>query len=180
MRVDTCQTVASPLRGVFVPHGKKMSNLDLVYNYIDYHCAMMRRVLESAAQISDEQFIQDDAYSRGSIRNLMVHLTSTDRRWLAGIKNQPDTGHLNSGDYPDHESVRAILEQVAKELTEYVASLSDAELEEFPTDIPNPRWQILLHMANHGTDHRATILQKLTALGAPTFDQDFIVWLWKS
>jgi uncharacterized damage-inducible protein DinB len=157
-----------------------MSNLDLVYNYIDYHCAMMRRVLESAAQISNEQFLLDDAYSRGSIRNLIVHIVSTDRRWVAGLKNLPDVGHLNFEDYPNCESVRSVFEQVAQELTEYVASLSDADLEEFPTDIPNPRWQILLHMANHGTDHRATILQKLTAWGAPTFDQDFIVWLWKS
>src|SRR5512133_436042 len=104
-----------------------MSNLDLVYNYIDYHCSMMRRVLESAAQISNEQFIQDDAYSRGSIRNLMVHLISTDRRWLAGLKNLPDVGHLNFADYPNVESVRAVFEQIAKELTDFVASLSDAD-----------------------------------------------------
>jgi uncharacterized damage-inducible protein DinB len=42
----------------------------------------------------------------------------------------------------------------------------------------DPRWAILLHLVNHGTDHRATVLEKLTDLGAPTFDQDFIFWLW--
>jgi hypothetical protein len=34
-------------------------------------------------------------------------------------------------------------------------------------------------MINHGTDHRATVLQKLHDLGAPTFDQDLIIWLWE-
>lgn len=43
---------------------------------------------------------------------------------------------------------------------------------------PTPRWGILPHMINHGTDHRATILHKLNELGAPTFDQDFILWFW--
>jgi uncharacterized damage-inducible protein DinB len=156
-----------------------MSNIDLIYSYTDYHCSIMRRVLESCAQISEAQFLQDDAYSRGSIRNLMVHLISTDRRWLAGLRNLPDVGHLNFADYPDLESVRAICEQVAKELTDYVESLSDSDLDQAPAGVPNPRWQIFLHMVNHGTDHRATILQKLTEFGAPTFDQDFILWLWK-
>jgi hypothetical protein len=34
------------------------------------------------------------------------------------------------------------------------------------------------HLVNHGTDHRSTVLQKLTEFGAPTFDQDFIIWMW--
>ena len=38
--------------------------------------------------------------------------------------------------------------------------------------MPGPRWQALLHLVNHGTDHRATVLERLHALGVPTFDQD--------
>ena len=63
-------------------------------------------------------------------------------------------------------------------MTEYLDHLTDVELLENPADIPAPRWQVLLHVANHGTDHRATILQKLHEYGAPTFDQDFVLWLW--
>jgi uncharacterized damage-inducible protein DinB len=155
-----------------------MSNIEMVRTYIEYHCSMTHRVLESIAQISEAQFLQEDAYSRCSIRNFMVHLVSTDRRWLAGLKNLPDAGHLKFADYPNRESARSVFEQVAKELMDYVASLTDAKLEQSPAGIPNPRWQILLHMANHGTDHRATVLQRLTEFGAPTFDQDFIMWLW--
>jgi len=44
--------------------------------------------------------------------------------------------------------------------------------------IPGPNWQALLHLANHGTDHRSTVLEHLHALGVPTFDQDLILWLW--
>jgi len=36
----------------------------------------------------------------------------------------------------------------------------------------------LLHMVNHGTDHRATVLQRLDEFGAPSFGQDVILWLW--
>jgi uncharacterized damage-inducible protein DinB len=37
---------------------------------------------------------------------------------------------------------------------------------------------VLLHVANHGTDHRAQLLRALHDFGAPTFDQDLILYLW--
>ncbi len=155
-----------------------MSALENIRLYVDYHIALSRQVWESIAQLTDEQFLQDDAYSRGSVRNLMVHLASVDRRWLAGLKNLPDVGHLDFDDYPDRESARAAFESVAKDLTEYLAALSEAELAQNPENIPSSRMALLMHMVNHGTDHRATVLQKLNEFGAPSFGQDFILWLW--
>ena len=155
-----------------------MSALETIRLYIAYHTALSRQVWGSIEQLSDEQFLQDDAYSRGSIRNLMVHLASVDRRWLSGLKNQPDVGHLAFEDYPDKASARAVFERVAQDLTDYVATLSEAELLQNPADIPSPRMAVLMHMVNHGTDHRATVLQRLNEFGAPSFGQDFILWLW--
>ncbi|MCI0549656.1 MAG: DinB family protein [Anaerolineae bacterium] len=156
-----------------------MLSVDLIKKFIEYHIDMTRRVWDLIDQITEEQFLADDAYSRGSIRNLMVHLASTDRRWLAGLKNLEDVGHLEFEDYPTRRASREAIENVAKDLTEYVNSLSEDELAHNANDIPNLRWTVLLHLVNHGTDHRSTILQKLTELGAPTFDQDFIMWLWR-
>ncbi len=152
--------------------------LEMIKTFIEYHIDMSRRVWDSINQITDEQFLTDDAYSRGSIRNLMVHLASTDRRWLAGLKNADDVGHLKFEDYPTRAKAHAAFEQVAKDLNEYINSMSEEELVQDPKGLLNPRWTFLLHMVNHGTDHRSTVLQKLTEFGAPTFDQDFIMWMW--
>ena len=54
-----------------------------------------------------------------------------------------------------------------------------ADLEETPPGLPVPRWQALLHLANHGTDHRAQMLRILADLGAPTFEQDLLFHVWK-
>jgi uncharacterized damage-inducible protein DinB len=155
-----------------------MTSIDIFRTYVEYHLATTRRVWSSIDQISDEQFLADDVYSRGSIRNLMVHLASTDRRWLTGLKNLPDVGHLKFEDYPTRASAREVFENIAKDLMEYVNQLSEEALFQESTGSPGPRWQILLHMINHGTDHRSTVLQKLTEYGAPTFDQDLVFWLW--
>ena len=154
-------------------------DIDLIKTFIRYHVETTRRVWESIGQISEEQFIAEDVYSRGSIRNLMVHLASTDRRWLAGLKNLPDVGHLTLEEYPTRGSGRQIFERTANDLLDFVSTLSEQDLREPTTQVAEPRGQILLHLVNHGTDHRATVLQRLHALGAPTFPQDFIIWLWE-
>jgi uncharacterized damage-inducible protein DinB len=158
-----------------------MSKKDLFKMFVEYHVDMTRRVWESIDKVTEEQFLVDDVYSRGSIRNLMVHLTNTDSNWLAGLKNIPedqDAPRKKYEDYPDRANVRAYWEETAKDVKAYLEKVAEIELDENPTDIPNPRWQVLLHMINHGTDHRSTVLQKLHELDAPTFDQDFILWLW--
>ena len=156
-----------------------MSALDMITSLVEYHCEFTRRVWESIDSITEEQFTREDAYSQGSIRNLMVHLSSTDRRWLAGLKNMPDVGHVKFEQYPDRRSGRAFFEQVAADLMDYVRTLDETGLNNQPEGLPAARWQVLLHQVNHGTDHRATALQKLHDLGAPTFGQDYILWLWK-
>lgn len=157
-----------------------MVSVEMIRIFVDYHIATTRRVWESIEQLTDEQFIAEEAYSCGSIRNLMVHLAHTDLRWMTGLKNLPDiVDQLKDfSAYPDRASARAYWEDVAHQLSEFVSTLTEAELEACTTIVSEPRWQVLLHMVNHGTDHRATVLQKLHEFGAPTFSQDFIIWLW--
>jgi len=152
--------------------------LELIKTFIEYHLDMTRRVWDSINQITEEQFLADEAYSRGSIRNLMVHLASTDRRWLAGLKNLEDVGHLKFEDYSTRTQARETFENVAKDLAEYSKTLTEADLNSPNDKVLEPRWQVILHIINHGTDHRSTVLQRLHEFGAPTFDQDFIMWLW--
>ena len=156
-----------------------MPSLDMIQTLIEYDIVMTRRVWESILAISDEQYLQDDQYSRGSIRNLMIHLASTERRWLAGLKNEPDVGHLSFQDYPGRQQGKDLFENVAADLHGYTAALTEIALEEKPPDIPATRADVLLHLVNHGTDHRATVLQMLYKIGASTFEQDFITWLWQ-
>ncbi len=156
-----------------------MASLEMIKTFIEYHIDMTRKVWDSIDRISEEQFLADDAYSRGSIRNLMVHLASTDRRWLSGLKNGPDVGHLKFEDYPTRAAARELFETVAVDFSDYIAAVTEKELDQKPPEFTHPRWAVLLHLVNHGTDHRSTVLQKLTELGTPTFDQDFITWLWR-
>jgi uncharacterized damage-inducible protein DinB len=61
--------------------------------------------------------------------------------------------------------------------------LKDSDL--FSKPIQDPQedqeltvWQVLLHVVNHGTDHRAQVLRILHDFGAPTTAQDYIFYVY--
>ena len=66
----------------------------------------------------------------------------------------------------------------AAALQDYIQNASDESLADTPLGMLGPAWQVLLHIVNHGTDHRSQVLRALTDLGAPAFDQDFIIHQW--
>ena len=136
--------------------------------------------------LNDEQFVQASNYSIGSVRNQIVHVMSVDNRWMARVCGTPTPAHFRPEDFASAHAVRAQWEPLAKDQRAVVARLTDAELAEtIAYEMPsrggakaNTRWEILLHMINHGTDHRAQILRLLYELGAPTVEQDLMIYLW--
>lgn len=155
--------------------------------FYDYNYALHRRVWECIDHITDAQFVEEVPYSIGSIRNHMVHLTGVDERWLARLNGSPVPNALQYADFATRAATRARWEQAAQAMSSYISSLQNSQLDEMVHyDMPqrggakqNLRWQILLHVVNHGTDHRAQILPVLHRLGAPTLEQDFMIYLWE-
>jgi uncharacterized damage-inducible protein DinB len=157
-----------------------MEALEIIRTLIEYNYALYRRVWDSITHLSDEQFVQEVNYSHGSIRNQIVHVASVDERWLRGLMELPDarTFSLKPSDYLTRESGRALWDATSRDVVEYVAALDAGSLERQPQGMPGPAWQVLTHLVNHGTDHRAQILRVLHDFGAPTFDQDLVIHLW--
>jgi uncharacterized damage-inducible protein DinB len=157
-----------------------MPLIDLVRSALSYHDALNRRMWDSIMTLKDEQFLAPIPYSHGSIRNQVVHLTAVDGRWLRGLQGQPDarTYNLLPDDYPTKQAAYDLWEISSNQLSAYTTDIDENELERYPAGMPGPVWQVLLHVVNHGTDHRAQILRALHDFDAPTFDQDLILHLW--
>ena len=158
-----------------------MTPIDMIRTLFEYNDALNRRLWDSIITLSDEQFAQEVGYSRGSLRDQALHLTSAEGGWLRGLRGEPDARQfrLDPADHPTPADGQAAWLETAAELLAYVSGLAEADLEETPPGLPVPRWMALLHLANHGTDHRAQMLRILADFGAPTFDQDLIFHVWK-
>jgi uncharacterized damage-inducible protein DinB len=152
-------------------------NADGFRQLYDYHFTVNRRIWDKCIMgLSDEQFGRDLPYSIGSMHQQTVHMMSVDDRWFSGLRGEPLPDFLKPEDFPDRAAVRAYWDGVESKMREYLAGLTDERLAAPMNDLQV--WQVLIHVVNHGTDHRAQVLAMLNALGVQTFPQDFIFHLW--
>lgn len=162
-------------------------NADALRALYTYHFALHRRVWDCIDHLSDEQFVAPVEYSIGSVRNHMVHLAGVEQRWLARIAGTPLPDRLNYDDFPTRALARAKSDEVEAHFKSFLTGLTDADLDRPVTythsrlegPFTNTVWEILIHVVNHGTDHRAQVLPILHRAGAPTLEQDLMIYLWE-
>jgi uncharacterized damage-inducible protein DinB len=158
-------------------------NADAFRHFYDYHFSENRNTWDAyIAPLTEEQFTRDVGYSHGSIRNQVVHLMSVDDTWFSSLRgvalpDSPDPAAL-----ADRAHIRAHWDAVEHRMRDYLAALRDDVLFEKPfaegEDKDLILWQVLIHVANHGTDHRAQLLRSLNDMGVKTVSQDYIFYVY--
>jgi uncharacterized damage-inducible protein DinB len=158
-------------------------NANAFRHFYDYQFAENRKIWDTyITPLSYEQFTRNAGYSKGSVRNQVVHLMEVDEVWFSGLRGIEFTEPV----YPDHGDdrsfIRAHWDTVEQDMRAYLAKLSDDRLSEKPfaegEDKDLILWQVLLHVVNHGTDHRAQLLRLLNDLGVKTTSQDYIFYVY--
>ena len=157
-------------------------NANAFRHFYDYHFSENRKTWDRyVTTLTDEQFTQHAAYSRGSVRDQILHLISCDDLWFSGLRGVEIPEDLTPENFQDRESIRAHWDNVEQTMREYLAKLRDDMLFEKPLEGEDKDlivWQVLLHVANHGTDHRAQLLRQLNDLGVETTYQDYIFYVY--
>lgn len=151
----------------------------MLRHFVAYHVAENATLWTYVDQLSAAQFVADIAYAHGSIRNQLVHMLSVDATWLAGLRGQPIPEPLDPTQYDSPMLLKAQWGVLAQQLQTYVSLISDADLMTQPLTDEDANlyvWQVLLHLVNHGTDHRAHLLRCLHEAGVKTVSQDYIFY----
>ena len=152
----------------------------------DYNYWAFERVWASVLQISNEQFVQEVDYSTGSIRNMVVHMMVGNRNWMSWLQGTAIPPRLAFEDFDLLSKTKAKWDELRKEFLDYLNSFDQQQLDEKVEwellsqglKSTNTRSEILLHLANHGTDHRAQILSILHHhFHVKTIEQDMIYYL---
>ncbi len=142
------------------------------------------RILDTAAPLTAEQLGTPGIASFGSIHETLVHTIDAQWTWLerwrghaAQLRNEP-------ADYPDLAAIRTWWAEVEVETQAFVASLDDGAPARVVTwtnsrgkTSSRPLWQLMIHVVNHGTQHRSEIAAMLTQFSHSPGDLDFTVFL---
>lgn len=157
-----------------------------IHTVFEYGYWAFEKVWDCVMQLSDEQIVQELGYSQGSISHQIVHIMSATQRWLIRLNQEPMQPHLAFEDFDTRVAAKVKWDELRADTMAYINSLSEADLDavvhwELPArelSADSPRWEILLHVANHATDHRAQILAMLNQhFGIDTPEQDILFYL---
>lgn len=162
-----------------------MSALGFIRMLYDYNYWAHRLIWQTGiSTLTDAQFTQPFDYSVGGIHHQVVHVMSAEWLWFSRLTGTSPRAMLNPEDYPDRAAVRIKWDEIEVMVRNTINTLTENQLAEdvvYATTSGKVHRQsigeLLLHLANHGTDHRAQLLMMLHQLGAPTVEQDLIVYL---
>ena len=155
----------------------------------DFNRRATERVLDTAEQLTREQWLAPQTAGRGSIRDTLVHLVGGMRVWLItwGGTLPPEEAArktVDPEDFPDVASVRAFLRAIDGARQAFLRDLKPETLDElrtrtFSTGVVQhlPLWQMMLAVTYHSMQHRSEVAAMLTAFGHSPGELGFTTFL---
>jgi uncharacterized damage-inducible protein DinB len=150
----------------------------------DYNYWAGARILRAALQVTPEQFVAENSSGYRSLRGTLAHALSAETIWRRRLQGeQMPVGLPVETDFPTPQALYEACQHEEVLMRAYLASLDDAALQSAihyknTQGVPyqNVLWNILLHMLNHGTQHRAEAAMMLTGFGHSPGDVDMILY----
>jgi uncharacterized damage-inducible protein DinB len=130
------------------------------------------KILEAAAGIDDATWSAKNAIDRRGLGGILVHQLGATQRWRNGLAGTGLTPR------PEREPLVTVDELRTRWADEWdaweswVAIIDDDWLVQLEDGVAH--WQMLLHVANHGTQHRSEAATLLTEVGRSPGDLDMI------
>jgi len=159
----------------------KKDEIQLLYRYNAWANA---RILNAVANLTLEQFLAPASFSYGGLRGTLVHVLFAEWIWRRRWEGHSPTEWLLPEDFPDFDSLQSRWAQEEKGLMAFVENVSEAALDStihYKSTGGKPHqnilWQLMVHLVNHGTQHRSEAAAMLTDFGHSPGDIDFIVFL---
>ena len=151
----------------------------------DYNYWATDLILQAATKVSTAEFVAPRSFSHGGLRGTLVHAMSAEWIWRTRFQEQVyPTAQLREEDFPTLTDVRARWQQEEAAMRTYVAGLSDEQINSpifYKSTNGAPYedllWQLLLHVINHGTQHRSEAAALLTDLGHSPGNIDLVVYM---
>lgn len=156
-------------------------NIEDVRLLYDFNGWANHRTLDACAALAPEQLTRDLGSSFRSVRDTLAHIYGAEWIWMERWHGRVPAGLPSAADFPDLETLRRRFAEMDQNLVDYAASLTADDLQRVMTvktsagtTFSQPLWQMLQHLANHGSYHRGQVATMLRQLGAKPVGTDLI------
>ncbi len=150
-----------------------------------YHYWALNHLVNSLLRLPPEQVvIASPHFYHGTAFQTVLHILDVDWSWLQMCKGNPQTKYLWEVEtLPDLKAAHEFLAHEEMRMMDYLRELCDIELtakiELGTAKHQEEQWCILLHIINHGTEHRTEIGHYLTECGNSPGELGFMYYLRK-
>ena len=151
----------------------------------EYNYWANKQIVDASATVSQEQFETPASFPYGGLRGTLFHIMEAEWAWRTFFQNDNwDAPDLNPEDFRDFASIQERWTNEEREMRAYLTTLRDEDLNGhryYTTNEGDARdrilWHCLVHVVNHGTQHRSEAAALLTDYNCSPGDLDFTRFL---
>jgi uncharacterized damage-inducible protein DinB len=159
---------------------------DEVMTLYDYTWWARERLLAAADGLSEEDFARENGFTYKSIRGILVHTMEAEMFWCSRLLGETELPTLGPDELMTVEALRTRWFAEEVRLQGFLEGVTEASLaadfvirRRNGQEIPTPLWQVMMHLVNHGTQHRSEAAEALTMVGRSPGSLDFLTFIWE-
>ena len=156
-------------------------DISLLYKYNKW---ANDKIMRAASNVTHDQFVGPGTFPHGGLRGTLVHTLFAEWIWRHRWEGTSPVVHLLPEDFPTFETLQSRWANEEKLLRRFVDTVTDERLEShffYTTTQGTPHqrvlWQIMVHVVNHGTQHRSEAAALLTDFGHSPGDIDLVYFI---
>lgn len=158
--------------------------LEYITMIYDYNYWSNQRILDTCEKLSQAELDAPTRNGYASLRVTLVHTLNANWLWLSRWRGVSPKTTLDERDFPTLASIRTRWREEEQQTRAFLATLTESDLASDlayqnvkGTPFTLPLWQTLVHLVNHGTQHRSEVAFMLTALDRSPGDLDMSLYL---
>lgn len=152
----------------------QLADVRFLFGFDRWATRRVLAVLVSADGVDEPTWSAPNAIGDRGLGGILVHQLGAHQRWRHGLSGSDESPRPELEPLPTPAGLAAawVAEWVA--LDAWLGSMDDAAVGAIGDGIPY--WQMLAHVVNHGTQHRAEAAALLTSAGHSPGDLDMIFY----
>ncbi len=162
-------------------------NIEDIQFIYEYNYWANGKILDAAAKVTDEQFFAPGSFSYDSLHGTLFHVLDAEYSWrLLFETNFTVSEDLDRALVSNFQSLKEEWGKEEQAMRAYLNGLTDEDVVSHKKYINNEGihrdrilWHCLLHVVNHGTQHRSEAAALLTDFICSPGDLDFTLFLYE-